>query len=184
VIRVYPIAGAARNICAGYGPRTTNGVTKLHDACDLCAPTGTPAVACDDGVVTYGSDQLGGNTAVLRTSDGFGYYYAHLEDVQTGSRALKVGQQFGRVDTTGNAALVGISHVHFQVWPGGVFGPTGTVHPDPTADLNAATVLTAPVGGIYSTGSKILIAALSAAALVALGYGAGYVWDNRGDLLR
>lgn len=167
-IAVYPIAGVARNICAGYGNRTgADGVTHLHDACDLCAPTGSAAVAVNDGTVSYGTDPFGGNVAILHTADGTAYYYAHLLDTQTGSRTVSAGDQIGHVDTTGNAALVGISHVHFQVWPGGTF-QQGTVHPDPTADLMAAPILDAPAD---APGSGFLQAA--AATLLGVGVGIG-----------
>ena len=169
-IAVYPIAGAPRNICAGYGSRTgADGVTHLHDACDLCAPTGTPAVAVNDGTVSYGLDGFGGNVAILHVADGTAYYYAHLLDVQTGSRQVSVGDQIGRVDTTGNAALVGISHTHFQIWPTGTF-VQGTVHPDPTADLMAAPILDAPADAPTSSVWVPLIVL----ALLGIGLGFGY----------
>jgi len=168
-IAVYPIAGVARNICAGYGNRTgADGVTHLHDACDLCAPKGSAAVAVNDGTVNYGTDPFGGNVAILHVADGTAYYYAHLLDPQTGSRTVKAGEQIGRVDTTGNAALVGISHTHFQIWPGGSFVP-GTVHPDPTADLMAASILDAPADA--PSGSGWLVATAATLFGVALGFG-------------
>lgn len=166
-IAVYPIAGVARNICAGYGNRTgADGVTHLHDACDLCAPTGSAAVAVNDGTVSYGVDGFGGNVAILHVADGTAYYYAHLLDAQTGSRTVQVGDQIGRVDTTGNAALVGISHTHFQVWPGGSF-QQGTTHPDPTGDLMAAPILDKPAD---APTNPIWIAA-AVTALVGIGLG-------------
>jgi murein DD-endopeptidase MepM/ murein hydrolase activator NlpD len=166
VIRVYPIAGAPRNICSGYGNRTyPDGSVRLHDACDLCAPLGTPDVACDDGVVSYGTDPIGGNIAVLRVADGTGYYFAHLMDAQTGRRAVRAGEQIARVGMTGNAAST-IPHTHFQVWPGGQFGPPGTVHPDPTADLMAAEVIAAPVGGVMASSSNLGLAIAGGAIIL------------------
>ncbi len=176
-IAVYPIAGVPRNICAGYGNRTgADGVTHLHDACDLCAPQGSPAVAVNDGTVSYGTDPFGGNVAILHIADGTAYYYAHLLDVQTGQRSVSVGDQIGRVDMTGNAALVGISHVHFQVWPGGTF-VKGTVHPDPTADLNAAPILDVPADA-PTTGAGWVEAAIAALVGIGLGFG-GYLLAER-----
>ena len=64
-IQYYPLTGVPRVNVGGYGPRTSGGVTKLHDAVDLGAPTGTPVVAMADGTVTYGTDPIGGNVAVL-----------------------------------------------------------------------------------------------------------------------
>ena len=169
-IAVYPIAGAPRDICAGYGARVyADGTSKLHDACDLCAPTGTPAVAVNDGTVSYGTDPFGGNVAILQTADGTAYYYAHLLDVQTEQRSVRVGEQIGRVDTTGNAALGGIPHVHFQVWPGGAF-QQGTTHPDPTSDLMAAKILGTPAGSTGWIAALITIGVgLAAGVGIALG---------------
>lgn len=168
MIRYYPLAGVPRDICAGYGMRGSH----LHDACDLCAPTGSAVVAVDDGTVTYGVDPTGGNVAVLHVASGEAYYHAHLEDVQSGQRKVRAGEQIARCDTTGNAAMVGISHVHFQVWPSGNFDQ-GTVHPDPTSALLAAEVLDAPIGG----GSRVWPWALGAAGLLAaLGIGAAVGW--------
>jgi murein DD-endopeptidase MepM/ murein hydrolase activator NlpD len=180
MIRYYPIAGAPRNICAGYGNRTSGGVTKLHDACDLCAPLGTPVIAVDDGVVTYGLDAMGGNTAVLRIADTTGYYYAHLRDAQSGQRTVRAGEQIAVIGKTGNAAPAGIpSHTHFQQWIGGVFGPPGTVHPDPTAALMAATVLAAPLGGaVASRAGTIAAAVFGFSALVGLTYASLYAWNR------
>lgn len=169
-IAVYPIAGVARDICAGYGQRPKpDGTFSLHDACDLCAPTGSAAVAVNDGVVSYGTDGFGGNVAILRTADGTGYYYAHLLNVQSGQRAVRVGEQIGVVDTTGNAALVGIPHVHFQIWPGGQFDQ-GTVHPDPTDDLMAAPILDEPVGSWLRTAAVALGGLAAGAAAAVAGF--------------
>ena len=91
---------------------------------------------------------------------------------------MKAGEQFAECDTTGNAALVGIPHVHFQVWPGGTF-QQGTVHPDPTADLMAAEVLPAPIGGgITSRASQVALAIFGFAAAEGFTYGALYAWDR------
>jgi murein DD-endopeptidase MepM/ murein hydrolase activator NlpD len=179
-IKIYPIAGAPRNICAGYGYRTyANGSVKLHDACDLCAPIGTPDVAVDDGEVSWGTDPIGGNVAVLRTADSLGYYYAHLLDTQSGKRAVQAGDQIGRVGMTGNAQGT-IPHTHFQVWPGGQFGPAGTVHPDPTADLLAAEVLSSPGGIVVSSASNLALAALGGATILgAAALGAWAITENK-----
>ena len=107
MIRYYPLTGVAKTIVGGYGNRTTNGVTKLHDAVDLGAPTGTPVIAVDDGLVVHGTDPTGGNVAILHVGT-TAYYHAHLLRTQSGSRNVKAGEQFAECDTTGNAALVGI----------------------------------------------------------------------------
>ena len=185
MIRYYPLTGVPRDICAGYGNRTSGGVTKLHDADDLCGPLGTPVVAVDDGTVSWGYDQTGGNVAVLHTTPGpEAYYYAHLADTQSGSARVIAGQQIGRVGKTGNASAPGIpSHTHFQWWPTGSFNQ-GSVHPDPTADLMAAQLLSAPIGS--PNPFPVADLALAAAGLLALG-GLAYLgyreWKRPGELL-
>jgi hypothetical protein len=180
MIRVFPLTGVPKNIIGGYGPRTVNGVTRLHDSVDLAAPIGTPVVAVDDGMVRWGTDPIGGNVAILTFSDGSAVYMAHLLDAQSGQRQVRVGNQIGRCDTTGNAALVGISHVHFQVWPGGQFGPPGTVHPNPTDDLMAADVLSAPTSRNIATSSNLGLATLGGVAILgAAGLVAWGITENK-----
>lgn len=158
-IRVYPVVGV-RDICAGYGVRGAH----LHDACDLCAPIGTPLVAVDDGTVGYGVDPIGGNVAVLHTPSGVAYYYAHLRDAASGSRDVAAGDQLAVVGMTGNAARVGIPHVHFQVWAAGVFaGP----HPDPTLDLLAAPMPSAGWTARNTLAALAIVLGGAAAALLA-----------------
>lgn len=178
MIRYYPLTGVAKTIVGGYGNRVYNGVAKLHDAVDLGAPTGTPVVAVDDGTVKYAVDPTGGNVAILHSDDGtsVAYYMAHLLRAQSGSRKVKAGEQIAECDTTGNAALVGIPHVHFQVWPGGTF-QQGTVHPDPTAQLLAAPILNAPLGR-RGIGSYVAYA-FGFATLVGVSYAGFYAWDRR-----
>lgn len=173
-IRVYPIAGAARNICSGYAMRTyPDGHKAFHYACDLCAPMQTPIVAVDDGTVSYGTDVKGGNVALLRIADGTAYYFAHMAAPQSGQRTVKAGEQIGVVGMTGNAQGT-VPHCHFAWWPSGRYQ---TPAPDPTAQLLAATVLAEPVGS--SRWPSIVAAVFGAAALLAAGYGAAYAWDHR-----
>lgn len=106
----------------------------MHYGVDLCAPTGTPVLSVDDGTVSFGSDALGGNIAVLHAEDGNAYYYAHMLDVQAGSRPVKAGDQIGRVDMTGNAQGT-VPHTHFEWWPSGSFQRPA---PDPTDQIVAA----------------------------------------------
>ncbi len=100
-------------------------------------------------------------------------------DVQSGQRAVKTGEQIARVDTTGNAAKVGISHVHFQVWPGGQFNQ-GSVHPDPTSDLMAAPMLAEPVDTTPASSTKSWVYALLLGVLgIGIGAGSYIVFEGR-----
>ena len=179
-VRYYPLTGVPKVNVGGYGPRTSGGVTKLHDAVDLGAPTGTPVVAMADGTVTYGTDPIGGNIAVLHlAASPDAYYLAHLLRVQSGSRVVRAGEQIAECDTTGNAALVGIPHVHTQWWSSGTFaGP----HPDPTADLMAAQLLAAPIGSRYPV-KDIALAVAGLVAAAGLGYLAYREITRPGELL-
>ena len=181
MIRYYPLTGVPKVNVGGYGPRTSGGVTKLHDAVDLGAPTGTPVIAMADGTITYGTDVLGGNVAVLRlAASPDAYYMAHLLRVQSGSRKVIAGEQIAECDTTGNAALVGIPHVHTQWWSNGTFaGP----HPDPTADLNAAQLLAAPIGGSRYPYADIALVTAGVLAAAGLGYLAWREIRSPGELL-
>lgn len=180
ILAYYPIAGAPRNICAGYGNRTyPDGSVKLHDACDLCAPLGSPIVAPADGTAKWGVDAVGGNVIVVTVSDGSAWYLAHALDVQSGSRVVRAGQALGRVGMSGNAKGT-VPHCHTQLWPTGQFVP-GSVHPDPTAALLAAPVLSAPLGA-SPWPARILVAAAVASGVV-LAAMAVEEWRRPGFLL-
>ncbi len=179
-MRYFPIAGVPRVVCGAYDWRTyPNGTRKFHDAVDLCAPTSSPVVAVDDGVARWGQDPVGGSICVLTLADGSAFYMAHMLEVQSGSRRVLAGTQLGLVDSSGNASLPGIPpHLHIQAWSNGTFaGP----HPDPTADLMAAEVLSAPIGssGVAGIASKIALTAFALAALIGVGYGVGYFLERR-----
>jgi murein DD-endopeptidase MepM/ murein hydrolase activator NlpD len=129
MIRFFPIIAPYNNV----GPYGTRG-TGFHYGVDLGAPTGSTVVAVDYGTVNYGIDPKGGNVAVLHATDGVAYYYAHMLDVQSGSRKVSAGDAIGRVDMTGNAQGT-VPHVHFEEWPSGSYQSPA---PDPTAQLVAA----------------------------------------------
>jgi murein DD-endopeptidase MepM/ murein hydrolase activator NlpD len=157
MIRFFPLIAPYSNIGA-YGMRGD----KMHDAVDLGCPANTIVVAADDGTVSYGSNQLGGNTAVLHCPDGTAHYMAHLRDVQTGTRKVVAGDAIGIADTTGNAAG-GPTHLHFQLWANGTFaGP----HPDPTAQLVAAPHVVYPAPEIPQ---PVTVPSYVPTVLVALG---------------
>lgn len=167
-VRYYPLTGVAKNVCAGYGMRGA----VLHDADDLCADEGTPIVAVDDGQVHWGADPTGGNVAVLHFADGSALFYAHMKDERSGSARVTGGAQIGRVGRTGNANRPGIpSHVHVQLWPTGSYQVGHAPYPDITADLLAAEVLAAPLGGASGRAPwvKALLVGVAAASALAIG---------------
>jgi murein DD-endopeptidase MepM/ murein hydrolase activator NlpD len=134
MIRYFPLLSPYNN-CGPYGPRGSG----THYGVDLCAPTGTPIVAVDDGSVTFGTDAMGGNVAVLHAHDGNAYYHAHLEKFEGSNRTVNAGDIIGYVDMTGNAVNT-IPHLHFEWWPTGSFQRPA---PDPTTQL-----VDAPIFGV------------------------------------
>ncbi|MGB3541823.1 M23 family metallopeptidase [Rubrivirga sp.] len=90
---------------------------RTHNAIDIAAPTGTPLVAVEDGVISRKHwNRLGGRTLYLTSSDGrTDYYYAHLDEYEDGieiGTRVRRGQVLGTVGATGNARG---AHLHFQV---------------------------------------------------------------------
>jgi murein DD-endopeptidase MepM/ murein hydrolase activator NlpD len=91
-----------------------------HEALDILAPRGTPAVAVDDGrIEKLFTSQRGGLTAYLFDDSGtYCYYYAHLDryadDLKDGDR-IRRGHVVGYVGTTGNAPPDS-PHLHFAVF--------------------------------------------------------------------
>jgi murein DD-endopeptidase MepM/ murein hydrolase activator NlpD len=157
MIRIFPVADATTANCGPYGMRGS----QMHYGVDLCAPTGTPLLAVDDGRVHFGIDPKGGNVAILHAQDGVAYYYAHLQRFEGVDRQVQAGDVIGYVDMTGNAAST-VPHVHFEAWPSGNYERTP---PDPTAQLFAAPLrlqsATRPraspdLGGAIATGAIIV----------------------------
>lgn len=115
----FPVQGAHRFTNDFGAPRMVG--TRFehrHEGTDIFAARGTPLVAVAAGVVErVGTATLGGNKVWLRTSDGYRFYYAHLDSfapaAANGTR-VQPGTRLGYVGTTGNA--VGTPpHVHFEV---------------------------------------------------------------------
>ncbi len=93
-----------------------------HEGIDIFAPTGTPLVATERGVVTrIGTGRLGGLRLWLRGESGTDWYYAHLSAFAQGlteGEVVDAGTVIGYVGATGNA--VGTPpHLHIQVHPNG-----------------------------------------------------------------
>lgn len=119
----FPVAGP-HNFTDTFGaPRMTGtAFAHFHEGTDVFAPTGTPLVAIERGVlVSVGSDLLGGTKLWLVGATGTRYYYAHLSAFAPGvadGKPVQAGEVIGFVGSTGNAQ--GTSpHVHFEAHPDG-----------------------------------------------------------------
>ncbi len=124
----FPVAGKdARAIESGWGaPR--DGGARPHEGVDIMARRGTPALAAEDGVVSFvGDDRLGGRVvSIVSAARGHSLYYAHL-DAQAvhAGQSVRTGDTVGFVGNTGNARG-GPTHLHF-----GVYTADGAVDPLP-----------------------------------------------------
>ena len=118
----------ADTITSGYGDRGGS-----HGGIDYAAPTGTPVVSSQQGVVTFaGWDGTYGYRVAVRHPDGHTTYYAHLSamNVSVGQQ-VGVGHRLGAVGSTGNSTG---PHLHFEVRQ-----PNGA-RMDPNAWLQGARV--------------------------------------------
>ncbi len=100
------------------------GASRVHDAIDIMAPTGTPVRAVADGrIVKLFNSKPGGLTIYqFDATDTLAYYYAHLDRYADGlaeGQVLKQGDLVGYVGFTGNANPAG-PHLHFAIM---VLGP-------------------------------------------------------------
>jgi murein DD-endopeptidase MepM/ murein hydrolase activator NlpD len=110
---VCPVAGAS-SYSDTYGAPRSGG--RSHEGVDLIAPAGTPLVAVVSGHADFRSTSLGGNSVGLSGDDGNYYFYAHLSAYEGSSRHVAQREVIGYVGETGNTD---ISHLHFEVHPGG-----------------------------------------------------------------
>ncbi|WP_435417761.1 M23 family metallopeptidase [Parerythrobacter aurantius] len=93
--------------------------SRLHEAIDIMAPTGTPVIAAAEGTVErLFRSAAGGLTVYLRSPDRQTiYYYAHLDRYAAGLREgqiVKAGSPLGAVGWTGNASE-DAPHLHFAI---------------------------------------------------------------------
>lgn len=111
---VCPVPGASFMNDWGF-PR---GGSRFHEGTDLFAGNGTTIYAPASGVVSFGSNNLGGTTFSLSTNDGWVIYGAHLDDTIGSSGSVSAGTPIGTVGASGNAAG-GDPHLHLGVKPAG-----------------------------------------------------------------
>jgi murein DD-endopeptidase MepM/ murein hydrolase activator NlpD len=92
------------------------GFHRAHTGVDFGAPTGTRVKATGDAKVVFAGRRGGyGNLLILKHSNGFETYYAHLSAFATGirpGRSVNQGQVVAYVGTTG--ASTG-PHLHYEV---------------------------------------------------------------------
>ncbi|WP_373186256.1 M23 family metallopeptidase [Halopseudomonas sp.] len=114
-----PVPGiAARDLHDSYtDPR---GGDRIHEAMDIMAPTGTPVVAVDDGIIIKLFDSVPGGLTIYQfnpTGD-LTYYYAHLDSYAANleeGQTIARGDLIGYVGATGNADP-SAPHLHFAVF--------------------------------------------------------------------
>jgi murein DD-endopeptidase MepM/ murein hydrolase activator NlpD len=92
------------------------GFHRAHTGVDFGAPTGTRVKATGDATVAFAGVRGGyGKLVILRHSNGFETYYAHLSAFASGIRAgrtVSQGQNIGYVGATGTATG---PHLHYEI---------------------------------------------------------------------
>jgi murein DD-endopeptidase MepM/ murein hydrolase activator NlpD len=113
---VFPVQGPHYYSDTWHAPRSGG---RLHMGTDIMSPRGTRVVAVSSGIARPHWNSLGGKSITLTGSNGWTYYYAHLNGYAiNGTVHVKAGQLIGYVGNTGNASG-GACHVHFQMGPHG-----------------------------------------------------------------
>ncbi|TWB31719.1 murein DD-endopeptidase MepM/ murein hydrolase activator NlpD [Nitrospirillum bahiense] len=103
---------------------------QYNDGINIAAPTGTPVVAADAGVVKYAGNQLRGfgNLVLIQHADGMVTAYAQLDQIMVEANArVARGQRIGTVGATGNVTS---PQLHFEVRQGNkVLDPMDVLDP-------------------------------------------------------
>ena len=97
---------------AYFGDRGRHWTTR-HTGLDFKAPRGTPVYAVHDGtVVKLAWHKAYGRMVILEVAPGVTVWYCHLSAVTVALGPVKVGQQLGRIGSSGNAFG---PHLHLEV---------------------------------------------------------------------
>lgn len=116
---IVPVSGVARTALSDTYEDARGDGARVHEAIDIMAPRGSPAIAAAPGTIEklFKSDD-GGNTIYQRSEDRRTiYYYAHLDSYAPGlAEGQKVarGRTLGAVGSTGNASE-SAPHLHFAI---------------------------------------------------------------------
>jgi murein DD-endopeptidase MepM/ murein hydrolase activator NlpD len=98
-------------VSSHFGPRGR----KHHDGIDIPAPSGTPIIAIDSGVVIYSNNGIRGygNMIVIAHSEELFSVYAHnrKNKVKKGEK-IKRGQMIAEIGNTGRSTG---PHLHFEI---------------------------------------------------------------------
>lgn len=88
------------------------GKKQMHYGIDVAAPSGTPVLTVNDGIVAYtGQAGTWGNAIVVQHSEDEISFYSHLQDIEVSSgQQVKRGQQIGLSGSTGSSTG---PHLHF-----------------------------------------------------------------------
>lgn len=114
-----PLAGVDPGTLIDSFEEARGGGARRHEALDIPAPRGTPALSAASGrVLRLYQSRDGGNMVYAADSSGrFVLMYAHLDGYAPGladGQPLRRGQTIGYVGTTGNAPPT-VPHLHFAI---------------------------------------------------------------------
>jgi len=112
----WPVQGGGR-LTSPFGWRWGS----FHAGIDIAAPSGTPILAADCGVVVFvGWDGGFGKCIVLYHGTYYTRYAHNSKNMVSMGEAVSKGEVIGRIGNTGRSFG---DHVHFEIRTGGIYGP-------------------------------------------------------------
>lgn len=118
---LWPVVGGGNYVSQGY-----NGG---HGGFDIAADYGSTVRAAAAGTVIFAGwkNNGGGYQVWIAHGDGLYTTYNHMSAVSVGNgQSVNAGQQVGRVGSSGNSTG---SHLHFEVWRGGIWSGGSRINP-------------------------------------------------------